>query len=206
MPLPSSAEISLCSLPSAKVVEATGTDVFMPAALPVERHVRPADQRRPYHVGLGRLDLADGGAEIGHVEREELDVGHLAAVVLDVFLHPLGGDLAVVVVGGDDIDLLAPLVHGVGHELLHRLARRRAGAEAVAVAHAAFVLDVVEIQRLEAGQRRADGLARGRRDAGVHHIGIVAGGGLGGVLGIELDGRLRVVVDQLGARAGRRQR
>ena len=124
---------------------------------------------------------------------EELGLDGLAAVVADVLLHPLGGDLAVVVVRGHDVDLLAPLVHGVGHELLDRLRGRRAGAEAVEVAHPALVKGVVEVEGLEAGEGRADGLARGGGDPGVDHVGLVPGRRLRRVLGVVLDGRLRVV-------------
>ena len=47
--------------------------------------------------------------EIGSVEREEFGAEHFAAAVLDVFLDPVGGDLAVVVIGGQGVDLLAPI-------------------------------------------------------------------------------------------------
>ena len=93
--------------------------------LAVEGDMRAADQRRPHEIRLRRLDLGNGRAEIGDVQREEIDRGNLAAIFGDVFLHPLRGDLAVIVVGRDDIDLLAPLLHGVGHELFHRLRRGR---------------------------------------------------------------------------------
>ena len=123
--------------------------------------------------------------------------GDLAAVLGDVFLHPLRGDLAVIVVGGDDIDLLAPFLHGIGHQLFHRLRRRHAGVELVAVADAAFILRVVEIQRLEAVEHRPDDLARGRGDAAMHDGDLVLQRRLLGELRIELHVRLGVVVDQL---------
>ncbi len=165
--------------------------------LPIERDMRAANQRRPDEIRLRRLDLGDGRAEIGDVEREEVDRGYFAAVLGDVFLHPLRGDLPVIVVGGDDIDLLAPLLHGVRHELLDRLRRRYAGIELVAVADAAFILRVVEIQRLEAVEHRPDHLARGGGDAAMHDGNLVLQRRLLRELGIELHVRLRVVVDQL---------
>src|SRR5579883_2790789 len=100
MPLHSSGDSTMCSLPTAKVVDAMGILVRMPAAA----HCRPDEIR------LRRLDLRDGRAEIGDVEREVILRQDLAAIVERVFLHPLRGDLAVIVVGGDDIDLLAPFL------------------------------------------------------------------------------------------------
>ena len=123
--------------------------------------------------------------------------GHLAAVFGDVFLHPLRGDLAVIVVGRDNIDLLAPFLHGVGHQLFHRLRRRHAGVELVAVADAALILGVVEIERLEAVEHRADHLARGRGDAAMHDGDLVLQRRLLRELRVELHVRLGVVVDQL---------
>ena len=122
---------------------------------------------------------------------------HLAAVFGDVFLHPLRGDLAVIVVGRDDIDLLAPLLHGIGHQLFHGLRRGHAGVELVAVADAAFILGVVEIQRLEVVEHRPDHLARGRGDAAMHDGDLVLQRRLLRELGVELHVRLGVVVDQL---------
>ena len=127
--------------------------------LAVERHVGTAHQGRHHHVGLGRFDLADRRAEVGHVQREEIDRRHRAAVVQRELLDPLRGDLAVVVVGGDHVDLLAPLLHRIGHQLGHGLRRRHTGAEGAAVAHTALVLGVVEVQRLVLVEHRADHLA-----------------------------------------------
>ena len=165
--------------------------------LAVERHVRAADQRRDHHVGLGRLDLGDGRAEGGHVEREEVDRSHRAAVLDGELLDPLRGDLAVVVVGRDDVDLLAPFLHRVGDQLAHRLRRCHAGAEGAAVADTALVLGVVEVQRLVLVEHRPDHFARRRGDAAVHHRHLVFQRGLLRELRIHLHVRLRVVADQL---------
>ena len=119
------------------------------------------------------------------------------AVVGRVLLHPLRGDLAVVVVGRDRVDLLAPLLHDVGHELLDGLSRRGARAEDVAVADAALVERVVEVERVEALEDRPDRLPRGGGDAAVDDGRLVLGGGLGRELRVELDVGLRVVVDEL---------
>ena len=159
--------------------------------------MRAADERRPDEIGLRGLYLRDGRAEIRDVEREEVDRGDLAAILDDVFLHPLRGDLAVIVVGRDHIDLLAPFLHRIGHELLDRLGRRDAGVELVAVADAALILGVVEIERLEPVEHRADDLARGRGDAAMHDGDLVLERGLLGELRVELHVRLRVVIDQL---------
>ena len=120
-----------------------------------------------------------------------------AAVFGDVFLHPLRGDLAVIVIGRDDIDLLAPFLHGVGHQLFHGLRRGHAGVELVAVADATFILRVVEIQRLEAVEHRPDHLARGGGDAAMHDGNLVLQRRLLRELRVELHVRLRVVIDQL---------
>ena len=166
--------------------------------LPIERDVRPADEHRHDDVRLGRLDLLDGRPEVGHVQREEVGLHDGATVVLGVFLHPLRGDLAIVVVGREYVDLLAvELLHRIRNQLFDRLRGRGAGAEAVAVAHATFILRVVEIQRVEALEHRPDRLARSRGDARVHHRHLLLGGRFGGVLRVVLDVRLRIVVDQL---------
>ena len=157
----------------------------------------PTHERRQNEVRLGSLNLGNGRAEIRDVEREEVDGNNLAAIILDVFRHPLGGNLPVIVVGGDDIGFLARLLHGGRHELFHGLGRRRAGAEGVAVADAAFVENVVEVRHLEAIECRANGFARGRRDATVHHGYLVLQGQLLGVLGVHLDIRLGVVMHHL---------
>ena len=78
--------------------------------LPIEGHMRAADQDRHDDVGLGFLDLGDGRAEIGDIEREEIGLDDLAAIRLRIMLHPFGGDLAVIIVGGERVDLLAPFL------------------------------------------------------------------------------------------------
>ncbi len=147
--------------------------------------------------GFAAWIFCDGRSEVGDVEREEFNRNRFAAIVLDETLHPLCRDLAVIVVGCDDVDLLAPFVHRIGNNLGDGLGGRGAGIEVVVVAHAAFILRIVEIERVVAGQRRADRLAAGRCDAAMHRRGLFAGCRLGGELGIELDVRLCVVHLQL---------
>ena len=165
--------------------------------LPEERQVRAADQRRAHRIGLGLLDLGDRRAEVRHVEREEAGLRDGAAALLDVVRDPLGGDLAVVVVGGQHVDLLAPLLDRDLDDRLHRLRRRRARHEAVAVAHAAFVQHVVEVQQVGAAEGLANRLARRRRDAAVHDVDLVVACQLLRVLGVQRDVGLGVVLHHL---------
>src|SRR3954471_6732516 len=159
--------------------------------------MRAADQCRPDEVGLRRLNLGDRRAEIGDVEREEVDRGDLAAIFGDVFLYPLRGDLAVVVIGRDHVNLLAPFLHGVRHQLFHGLSRGHAGVELVAITDATLILGVVEIQRLELVEHRPDYLARGRGYAAMYDGDLVLQGRLLRELRVELHVGLGVVVDQL---------
>lgn len=160
--------------------------------LPVERDMRTADQRRPDVVGLGGLDLRDRRLEVGHVQREELDVQDLAAVVGGELAHPVRGDLAIVVICRNDVDLLAEGVGRVLHQLLDGLARCHARGEHVAVADAALVLVRVEIRGVELAHDRSQHLARGGGDAAEHHGGLVGQNGLTAELRIHLHVRLRI--------------
>ena len=162
-----------------------------------EGEVRAADQRGAHRVGLGRLDLGDRRAEVGDVEREEVGLQHRAAALLDVVRDPLGRDLAVVVVGGEDVDLLAPLLLRDLDDRLDRLRRRRSGDEAVAVADAALVQHVVEIEDVGAPEGLPDRLARRRGDAAVDDVDLVVARELLRVLGVERDVGLGVVLDDL---------
>ena len=77
---------------------------------------------------------------------KKVDRGALAAVVGDVFPDPLGGDLTVVVVGGEDVDPLAGPTHREGDQRLDLLGGGDAVDEDVAVAHPALVEHVVEVE------------------------------------------------------------
>ena len=155
--------------------------------------MRRADEDVHHEVGLGRLDLADGRAELVDGQREELLAHHLAAGVLDRLLDPLGGDLAVIVVRGHDVDRLAPALHRLAREQVDIAARRGAGGEEVAVAHPAFVVGVVEVERLELVQDRPDDLARGAGQPALDHRHLVAQHHLPGVLVVGLHLRLGIV-------------
>jgi hypothetical protein len=78
--------------------------------------------------------------------------------------------------------------------ILDGLRRRRPGDEAVAVADAAFVEDVVEIEGVAAAERLPDRLARRRGDTGMGDVDLVFANELLGVFGIERDIRLAVVL------------
>src|SRR5258708_3169350 len=62
---------------------------------------------------------------------------------------------------------------------------------------AALILSVVEIERLELVEHRADDLPRGGRDAAMHDCNFVFKRSLLSELGVELHARLGVVVDEL---------
>src|SRR5271163_2278837 len=165
--------------------------------LAVERNMRAADERGPDEIGFGRLYLGDGRTKIRDVERKEIYRRDFAAVLDHVFLHPLRSDLAVIVIRGDHIDLLAPLLHRVRDQLFDRLRRRDASVELIAVADAALVLRVVEIEGLEPVEHRPDDFARSRGYATMHDGRLVFQRRLLRELRVELHARLRIVVDQL---------
>ena len=115
--------------------------------LAIEGDMRAADQHRPDDVRLRDLDARDGRSEIGDVEREELGPDILAARFAQQLLHPFRGDLAVIVVGGQDVALLQPLLlDDVVDKRLELLRRHHAGVDMTAIADAALVERVVEEQ------------------------------------------------------------
>ena len=154
--------------------------------------MRTAHQHRDHHVRFGGLDFLDGRAELVDVQREEVGADHGRPRFCRVLLDPVGRDLTVVVVSRHDVDLLAPALGNVGHQLVDVLRRCLAGTERVAVAHAAFVLRVVEIERIEALHHRPDDFTRGRSDAAEQCGHFILERHLLRVLGIELHVRLRV--------------
>ena len=115
--------------------------------LAIEGDMRTAYQHRPDDVRLGDLDARDGRSEIGDVEREELGADILAARLAEQLFHPLRGDLAVIVVGRQDVALLQSLLlDDVVDERLELLGRHHAGVDVTAVANAALVERIVEEQ------------------------------------------------------------
>jgi hypothetical protein len=159
--------------------------------------VRRADQGRHHEVGLGGLDLLDGRAEIGDVEREEVGLHHFAAIVLGVFLHPFGGDLAVIVVGGERVDLFPPVLEAVFDENLGVMRGRHPVNEDIAIADAAFIRHIVKIERLVLVEHRPDHFPRSGGDSAMHHGDLVLQRRFLRVLGVELHIGLRIEADDL---------
>ena len=158
----------------------------------------PAHQRGHHHVGLRRLDARNRRLEVVDVEREELDRQILAAAIAGELLHPLRRDVAVVVVGRQDVGALAAkLVHHVVEERLELLRRHHARGDVAAVADTPLIERVVEEQSLEAVDDGAHHLARGAGDAAVHHHALVLDQRLGDVLRVVLTVGLGVVEHQL---------
>src|SRR5262249_1002714 len=91
-----------------------------------------------------------------------------------------------VVVGGQRVDLLAPVLHRVPDQDLGIVRRGDTVDEDVAVADAALIGHVVEIKRAVFVEYRPDHLARGRGDAAVHDRNLVLERRLLGVLRVEL--------------------
>jgi hypothetical protein len=85
----------------------------------------------------------------------------------------------------------------VRHQLFHGLSRGHASVELVAIADAALILGVVEIQCLELVEHRPDHLARGRGDAAMHDGDLVLQRRLLRELCVELHVGLSIVVDHL---------
>ena len=120
--------------------------------------------RAPYkdghhHVRIGALHLRDGGAELGHVEWEEVLTDNLAAGLGRIVTHPVGRYLSVVVIGGQYVQPRPVVLDGPWDQHLQLLRGDHAGNEGVAVADASLVEDVVEIQQLGLAERRSDCLA-----------------------------------------------
>src|SRR5581483_9779599 len=134
--------------------------------LPVEVDVGAADEERHEDVRLRLLDTVDGGVEIGHVERDELHLAHVlallgarhrrqAAAVAPEDVPPLPRNVTEVVVGGHRVCLRPVLLQCVLRERTHLLGRGLPGHEDVLVADAAFVNDVVEVELLVLVDHRA---------------------------------------------------
>ena len=111
--------------------------------------------------------------ELRHAEGYEFLADHLAAVLLDDVAHPLGRDLAEVVVGGDRVDFLAELLHHPRDQRRELLLGNRAGHDHMRVADAAFVLVVVEGKAVELVDDRPVSFARGARKAGEHGVHLI---------------------------------
>ena len=104
---------------------------------------------------------------------DELFAHHGASALCDEAAHPLGRDLAEVVVRGDGVHLLAVLLHHPGNQRGELLLGHGARDEDVGVAHTPFVLVVVPIELCEAIHDRPDGFARGGRECAEHDVRLV---------------------------------
>ena len=135
--------------------------------------MRTTHQRGRNEIRLFLLDFGNGRTKVGNVKREKAGLQRLTTGQFQIVLNPLGGDLAVVVVGCQNIGLLAPVLGRHCDQRLNRLCRRGAGANRVRIANTAFVTGVVEIQGLTAGKGLANGLARCRRYTAVYNIDLV---------------------------------
>src|SRR6185312_16592632 len=108
--------------------------------------MRRADERRKYEVRRLLLDTCDQRAEIVDVQREEFYCHVLGALVPKEFLHPLRRDRSVVVVGSNDVALLAEFFHCRGNHHLKLLSRRDPGVIEEPIADAAFVERIIEVE------------------------------------------------------------
>ena len=164
--------------------------------LPVKGDVVAADQQGHHHIRAILLDALDHRAEVDHVERDELPAELAAAGLVQEDFDPVGGDVPVIVIGGQRVELLAVILDRPGDQHAQLLRRGDAGAKDKLVADAAFVLLVVEVQGLVAIDDRAHRLARGAGDPAHQYRHLVLQDELRGVLGVELIVGLGVELDQ----------
>ena len=81
--------------------------------MPVEVVMIGPHQHRKYEIGLCRLDFTNCRTEVRNVERKKIRRDDLSAAFQGEFLDPVGGDLSIVVVGSNDVDLLSPILQAV---------------------------------------------------------------------------------------------
>ena len=160
--------------------------------LAVEGDVVAADQQGEHHIRLRALDALDDRAEVDHVERDEFLAQQFALGLLEVYLHPVSGDVTVVVVGRQGVELGSVLLDGPRYQIADLLRWRHAGAENVLVAHAALILLIVEVEGAVLVDDRPDRLARGAGDAAHQRRHLVLQEKLCRILGIELIVGLRI--------------
>ena len=97
--------------------------------LPVKGDVVAADQQGHHHVRPVLLDALDHRAEIDHVERDELPARLVAAGLVQEDFDPVGGDVPVIVIGGQRVERRAVLLDRPRDQHAQLLRRRRPGAE-----------------------------------------------------------------------------
>src|SRR5205085_11014398 len=132
--------------------------------LAVEGDVVTADQQRHDHVRPGFLNLVQRGTEVRDCQGDELLADHRAAVAPGVVAHPVGRDVAVVVVGGDGVNPGSVVPDGPGDQGAELLLGHDAGGEDILVTDAALVLLIVEVQHPVPIYERTYGFARGAGD------------------------------------------
>ena len=128
--------------------------------LAVEGRVRRPDECVDNERRLGRLDLANRGAELGNVKRKELAGNDAGAIVGSDLSCPFFRELTEIVVSSQNVNCFAVLLDHVRQQMGQQLARRVARAKAVTVADPALIRRVVEEQRVGAVKDRPDHLAR----------------------------------------------
>src|SRR5262249_191168 len=73
--------------------------------LPVEGDVVATDKQGKHYIRPHALDSLNDRAEIDYVKRDEFLRDQLALRLLEIQLHPIGGNMAVVVVSSERIEL-----------------------------------------------------------------------------------------------------
>ena len=131
-----------------------------------------ADIDRQHPVRLGLLDVLDRLRELRNAERDEFLSDDLAAEVLHDVPVPFRRDLTEIVVGGDDVDLLAVFLDHPGDQRRELLLGYRPHAEHTGIADAAFILvriavgDLVRSMIGRIASREAE-------NASEHHVDLV---------------------------------
>lgn len=90
-------------------------------------------------IGLRRLCLADHGTKLADVQRKEVGLDDLAAIVLGQRMGPFGRDMPEIVIGVEHVDLRTAFFYAVGKPVSEQLSWCSAGAEGVAVAHPGII-------------------------------------------------------------------
>ena len=159
--------------------------------------MRPSDQKRHHGGGLFLLQLGQDGPEVSDVKWNEVNSEKGPAVLAEIELHPVGRDVAVVVVGRERVDRLAHVVHRPFDQGAQLLGWDDPGGEDVLVANAAFVLLVVEVELLILVDRGPHRFSRTARDPAHDHGSLGFEHQLVGVLDVLVVGGLGVKRRQL---------
>src|SRR5688572_4817463 len=111
--------------------------------------------RRPHHHGYDHiwfllLDLCYDRAEFSDGERDKLGPDQLSTDLGGVLLHPVCNNSGGIVVGANEHQPLAELLHSPTNGLANLHRRGWSESKGILVADAAFVLDRIDQQRLVA--------------------------------------------------------